>query len=224
MNINISKKILNETEKKYLRKFYKALRNGEYIADEDEVFAQCLIDKGNKKYYCPYYFVSNKAKILSVAKSKLKVKKPEHKYIGGKPVCDVIENTYNGKRQKIKVHRLMALYFMQNKIANVKDFVKGKAGIVHHIQPWRKEKTSEENNRLNNLQITTLKEHSEVHGFGKSIFKMEKEFEKEIRKNMIPFYALTEDQFIYLLSTNCRAKKYVVTKNDDGSNYACHIC
>ena len=220
INIKKTKSVLNETESMYLKRFLNCIEKGEYAPKEDEIFCQCLIEEG-EKYYNSFLFVSNYCKVISVSKHHLKVRSIQMRKLNGKYVCNYVENYYRGKRYKIRFHRLLALYFLDMEDISLEDFMSGKYP-VHHEKIFDPDKTVEENDNVNYLQIQkSTSEHSKLHQWAKDVQDNDDIVSYCLSgyNTDIPVYHCTQQQFYYLLYVGLMGNVAMVNgKNPDNSN------
>lgn len=170
---------------KYLLRFNEFMENG-YDKKENEKIVQCLSTENDGLYYNPAWFVSNEGYVLSVARKEPKILKPSIKFGGKKSNCEnkitefvkgygqripvgmtpqyyFYKNSYGKKPSKVvPMHKLIAHYFADDFREENEAY-----GDVHHKQAMDWNKTPQENNKAENLQVVPPILHHEVTGCSK---------------------------------------------------------
>lgn len=187
------------TREEYSRKFDDLMMNTfNYVMQEGEQIVQC------KEPYPVYWFVSNKGYLFSAYGGKVKVVKPNHRYMGTKNKDGIRTGQdwyyeYKVKGQKhnkhVTMHRVMSDCFLKNEFESDNN-------EIHHIRKKNQYKPNEarECNRADNLQLLPRDVHKKLTYYAsKPDAEHNKEMEEKIKNADCQSFKLSQEQFQDLL-------------------------
>lgn len=163
---------IEEKTQRYTEYFTEAMKT--FPLKTGEKIKQCTNDSLGKRYHNPRWAVSNTGKLYSIQKKGLRVMKP---CLCGKTNNEYqTENIFWGKKLKVKISRLMAVYFLnksvletdadhpitQNMSQKQREQIFKNHWQVHHKIPFDPTKSFWENDNPDNLQFISKSHHCQL--------------------------------------------------------------
>lgn len=161
------------------RKYYAEKFNKLYIPQDDELVMQC------HEPYPPFWFISNKGRLFSVAHNALKIVDQYPEINSGTLRWHYKYIDTNGKAQHIRTHQLVAEHFKEDDFADYTEY-EGMPREVHHINKTANyaPDQAESCNKADNLQILPAKLHRQLTAYSNRTREQEAEkLQKQIEKD-----------------------------------------
>lgn len=166
------KHTIEEKTKQYTEYFKAAMKT--FPQQDGEEIKQCTDDSLGNRYFNPRWAVSNTGRLYSIQKSGLKQMKP---CLCGKTNNEYqTENIFWGKKLKVKISRLMAVYWLDRTVLETslehpittdmsqaqREQIFRKHWQVHHKIPFDSSKPYWENDNPDNLQFISKSHHTQL--------------------------------------------------------------
>lgn len=199
------------------REYYQEKFDSLYIPQDDELIIQC------HDPYPPFWFISNKGGVYSVAYNRLQRVKayPTSEGQDKKLVWHYKYIDQNGKAKHAKLHQLVAVHFKEDEFDDDPRY-DGIPREVHHINKTANFSPDEtENcNNADNLQILPRNVHKQATTYGNRTTEQDKERLKKLEKRDNPVHIHLQKGGLdvvlyYLVANNLIAELYI--KDNDGN-------
>lgn len=199
------------------REFYQEKFNQLYIPQDDELVTQC------HDPYPPFWFISNKGRVYSVAHNGLQIVKayPTNEGQNKKLIWQYKYIDRNGKTRHAKQHQLVAEHFKEDEFANDPRY-DDIPREVHHIRKTANFSPDEAEscNNADNLQILPRNVHKQATAYGNRSLTQDKErLEKLIKRDNPVHIHLPKgglDLVLYYLVANNLMGPLII-KDDSGN-------
>ena len=205
------------SKKRKTKEFYQEKFDSLYIPQDDELVTQC------HDPYPPFWFVSNKGRVYSVAHNGLQIVKayPTSEGHNKKLIWQYKYIDSNGKTRHAKQHQLVAEHFKRDEFANDPRY-DGIPREVHHINKTANVSPDEGEicNHADNLQILPRNVHKQATAYGNRTVEQDKERLDKLIKRDNPVHIHLQKGGLdlvlyYLVANNLMGELYI--KDDSGN-------